>query len=86
MHVVSVSATIAAVILFGSVAAAQDVVWTLDGLETPESVLFDEERDVLYVSNVGGEPTVKDGNGYISRVSPDGKMQELSHSRSCPPP
>lgn len=76
MRGVLVLAAIAAGSLYGSVAAAQEVVWTLDGLEAPESVFFDERRDILYVSNIGGEPTAKDGNGYISRVSLDGKMQE----------
>lgn len=72
-----------AVVMLGSALAivavpapAQEAVWTLDGLEAPESVYFDEGRNILYVSNVGGGPTDKDGNGYISRVSPDGRMVE----------
>ena len=76
MRSFSTAATVAAGLLIGSVAAAQDVVWTLEGLETPESAYFDEARDTLYVSNINGEPTDKDGNGYISRVSPDGQMLE----------
>jgi hypothetical protein len=47
--------------------------WSLDGFEAPESVVFDARRDVLYVSNVAGEGDAKDGNGYISRVSLDGR-------------
>lgn len=62
--------------MIGSVAVAQDIVWTLEGLEAPESAYFDEARNVLYVSNVNGEPTVKDGNGFISRVSLTGEMLE----------
>lgn len=76
MQVVSTAGVIVAGLFIGSVAAAQDVVWTLEGLEAPESVYFDEARDTLYVSNINGEPTAKDGNGYISRVSPDGQMLE----------
>ena len=76
MRIFSTTVTIAAGLLIGSVAAAQDVVWTLEGLEAPESAYFDEARNVLYVSNINGEPLVKDGNGYISRVSPDGEMLE----------
>ena len=72
----SMAATIAAGLLIGSVANAQDVVWTLEGLEAPESAYFDEARTVLYVSNINGEPLAKDGNGYISRIGPDGQMQE----------
>lgn len=60
----------------GTLAAAQDVSWTLEGLETPESVYFDEARDILYVSNIAGDPVGKDGNGSISRVSPGGQMLE----------
>ncbi len=76
MRIFSTTATIAAGLLTGWAAVAQDVVWTLEGLEAPESVYFDEARNVLYVSNINGEPLAKDGNGYISRVGPDGQMQE----------
>jgi hypothetical protein len=41
-------------------------------LEVPESVLFDDS--VIYVSNINGNPTTKDGNGYISRLSPTGEI------------
>jgi len=41
-------------------------------LKVPESVCFDAGRNVIYVSNVAGSPTDKDGNGFISKVSPDG--------------
>lgn len=56
-------------------AVAQEV-WSTDGFNTPESVLFDSARDRFYVSNVAGEPNEKDGIGFISLVSRDGKMQE----------
>lgn len=76
VRIFSTTATTAAGLLIGSVAVAQDIVWTLEGLEAPESAYFDEARNVLYVSNVSGEPTVKDGNGFISRVSLTGEMLE----------
>lgn len=76
VRIFSTTATTAAGLLIGSVAVAQDIVWTLEGLEAPESAYFDEARNVLYVSNVNGEPTVKDGNGFISRVSLTGEMLE----------
>src|SRR5690606_29353517 len=47
------------------------------GLATPESVLYDEEQDVYFVSNINGSPTATDGNGFISKVGPDGKVIEL---------
>jgi sugar lactone lactonase YvrE len=52
-------------------------VWELTGLKNPESVIYDAKRDVLYVSNVNGVPSEKDGNGFISRLSPDGKQLDL---------
>lgn len=55
-------------------AASVTPLWTLDGFKNPESVVYDAKRKVLYVSNVNGAPPEKDGNGFISRVSPDGKM------------
>lgn len=51
--------------------------WTLDGFKNPESVVYDAKRKVLYVSNVNGTPPDKDGNGFISRVSPNGKMLDV---------
>ncbi len=49
--------------------------WTLDqSLSRPESVVYDERNDVLYVSNINGNPSEKDGNGYISTVSLDGDI------------
>lgn len=41
------------------------------GFDTPESVRWDPELDVYYVSNINGNPGAADGNGYISRVHPD---------------
>lgn len=54
-------------------AAELKEVWRAEGLRQPESVLFDPERNVLYVSNVDGGPTDKDGKGYIAKLMPDGK-------------
>ena len=59
----------------GSTALAEEV-WSLDGFQAPESALLDTEHNVLYVSNVAGEANAKDGVGFISKVSLDGKMQE----------
>ena len=60
-------------------AAAPKAGFTLEGvgLATPESVLHDTAADVYLVSNVNGGPSAKDGNGFISRVSPDGTLLAL---------
>lgn len=53
-------------------------VWsTSDGLKTPESALFDQTTNCIYVSNIDGNPTEKDGNGFISILNADGKMKTL---------
>ena len=52
--------------------------WATDTLlKTPESVLFDEERDVIYVSNVNMNPWEKDGNGFLSKLSSGGEILDL---------
>lgn len=53
-------------------------VWELAGLEKPESTVYDAARGVLYVSNIAGETTARDGNGYISRVDLDGKLLDAA--------
>jgi len=49
----------------------------VSGLETPESVLYDPDADVYLVSNIVGSPLEKDGKGFISRLSPEGKVVAL---------
>ncbi len=44
------------------------------GFQTPESVLYDEANDRYLVSNINGKSTEVDNNGYISVLSPDGKV------------
>ena len=45
-----------------------------DGIATPESVLYDEANDRYLVSNINGKPDGVDNNGYISELSPEGKV------------
>jgi hypothetical protein len=47
------------------------------GFATPESVQHDPVADVYLVSNINGDPLAKAGNGFISRVSPEGEVLEL---------
>jgi hypothetical protein len=44
------------------------------GFETPASVIHDEAVDIYLVSNVNGEPLARDGNGFISRMEPGGRL------------
>lgn len=49
------------------------------GFKTPESVMYDANADVYLVSNINVDdiPTKKDNNGFISRLNPDGTVQNL---------
>lgn len=40
-----------------------------EGFQTPESVLYDPDQDVYFVSNINGDPLATDDNGFISRVN-----------------
>lgn len=52
--------------------------WTTEpSLRVPESVLLDAKNNVLYVSSIDGTPQNKDGNGFISQVTLDGKIKNL---------
>jgi sugar lactone lactonase YvrE len=60
----------------GALAAELEQVWRAEGLDGPESAVLEPGEGVLYVSNVNGEPTAADGNGYISKLSLNGEIQE----------
>lgn len=48
------------------------------GFTEPEAVRYDPDQDIYFVSNWGtGATEVKDNNGSISRLSPDGTVQNL---------
>ena len=47
--------------------------WVLDGFDAPESVIWTGDGDHYYVSNVGGDGTARDNNGYISVITSAGK-------------
>lgn len=52
--------------------------WATDKiLETPESVIYDDVHNTIYVSNISGSPLEKDGNGFISKLSCNGEIEKL---------
>ncbi len=55
----------------------RDSFTVVDSFRTPESVLYDSVMDVYVVANINGNPAAKDDNGFLSRVSPDGRVLEL---------
>jgi hypothetical protein len=46
------------------------------GMKTPESVRYDAAQDLWFVSNINGNPSQKDGNGFIVRLSADGMAMD----------
>jgi hypothetical protein len=59
----------------------------VEGLQTPESVLVDEQTAAAYVSNIvpsAEGPWADDGNAFISLLKPSGKMDTLKWRASTP--
>ena len=49
--------------------------WTIEQhLDRPESSHYDPATNLIYVSNLAGEGTAKDGKGWITLVSREGKV------------
>lgn len=56
-------------------AVSLEQVWATEStLETPESVFYNEDEDILYVSNIAGDPSEKNDKGYISKLSLEGEI------------
>jgi sugar lactone lactonase YvrE len=59
--------------------ASQDAKWSVtEGINAPESVYIDSASGFIFVSDIGGAPDQRDGNGYISKLSSDGKVVAAS--------
>ncbi len=63
--------------------AAERITVENAGLAGPESVVHDPVDDVYYVSNINGGIADKDGNGFISRIAPDGRVLALKWADSA---
>jgi hypothetical protein len=49
--------------------------WNLTGdFAAPESAYYDAGSKAVFVSSINGQILERDGNGYISRLTPDGKV------------
>jgi sugar lactone lactonase YvrE len=75
-RVLSISGALAGGLLLaaGALAAEPQQIWQTKGLDGPESAVFDPGQDVFYVSNVNGDASAADGNGYIAKLSPNGEI------------
>jgi sugar lactone lactonase YvrE len=47
------------------------------GFVQPENIVYDSASDVYLVSNIGGGGPARDDNGFVSRVSTDGRVLDL---------
>jgi sugar lactone lactonase YvrE len=57
-----------------ALAAEPQKVWEASGFKQPESAVYDGATGTIYVSNINGDPMKKDGNGFIAKLAPDGKI------------
>jgi len=64
--------------------AGEEAIWSLSEIwrtdtlmSTSESVLYNPEQDLLYVSCINGIPSEKNGTGFIARLNVDGSINEL---------
>ncbi len=68
---------------------AQELIklWETNGFLTPESILFDAKKDILYVSNIGSEdPKSQNSEGFISKMDANGKIIELKWAKGLNSP
>ncbi|MCA6119046.1 SMP-30/gluconolactonase/LRE family protein [Bradyrhizobium sp. WSM 1738] len=74
MRTPQLSALMLAVLTYSAGAAEPQKLWEASGFKNPESAVFDRAAGAVYVSNVNGDPMKKDGNGFVSKLGPDGKV------------
>ncbi len=46
-------------------------------LQAPEAARWDSDQNVWFVANINGDPLGKDNNGFIARLTPEGKVDSL---------
>ncbi len=54
-----------------------DKTWETSGFNMPESAVYDSRTNIIFISNVHGQPNGKDGVGYISTLRPNGEVIQL---------
>jgi len=73
----AISSFIIATLFWSVGTAAERIVVEAVGFATPESVEYYAAEDVYLVTNINGSPLEADGNGFVSKISPDGKVIDL---------
>lgn len=69
--------TLSTTVLAQSDGTVKEVWKTEQKLQTPESVLYYPTDNILFVSNIAGNPTEKDNTGFISKIGINGKIIDL---------
>jgi sugar lactone lactonase YvrE len=82
----AVGLILALILCSSPAAAAPKLLWEAKGLAQPESVVQDPATGAIYVSNINGAIMQKDGNGFIAKLSPDGKMIERQWAKELNAP
>lgn len=80
---------VCAIIILWSYSSAADIapLKTLEGFAAPECVVVDASSGFAYVSNINASPELywqDTGEGFISRLSPDGSLERLRWIESSP--
>ncbi len=55
-------------------AYAEEALWTAEGFEQPESIVYHPAGDHYLISNINGAPDEQNNQGYISRLSATGEI------------
>jgi sugar lactone lactonase YvrE len=70
--------TLIMTVCFNGISQSLHRLWETDTLLLkPESAIYDSTNKIIYVSNINGEYLAKDGNGYISKINTNGKIETL---------
>ena len=77
MRMSLLSVSVLGALISAASAAEPQKLWEVAGFKNPESAVYDRAAGAIYVSNVNGQPAAKDGNGFISKLGPDGKIIAL---------
>ena len=77
MRMSLLSVSVLGALISAAGAAEPQKLWEVGGFKNPESAVYDRAAGAIYVSNVNGQPAAKDGNGFISKLRPDGKIIAL---------
>jgi hypothetical protein len=72
-----VAGFIISILIWSVGTAGERIVVENVGFATPESVEYYAAEDVYLVTNINGSPFAVDDNGFISKISPDGKVLDL---------